>query len=92
MEDSFMPMVMSRLIPFPGSCLGMQQKKRLRCPGILSTVSHLSLPPDPPHPSLRTAAARSAMTFINRGGFEKRQAVPAKDPCCNSVSSSRQPV
>lgn len=44
MQDGFMPTAMSHLLPFPGSCLGMQQKKRLRCPGILSTVSRLSLP------------------------------------------------
>lgn len=89
-EDSFMPIAMSRLLPFPGSCLGKQQKKRLCCPGILSAVSCLSLP-QPRHPGLRTAAACSTMTFINRGGFEKRQAAPAKASRCNSVSS-HQPV
>lgn len=44
MEDNFMPVAMSRLLPFPGFCLGMQQRKMLHCPGILSAVSHLSLP------------------------------------------------
>lgn len=47
MKDSFVPIAMTRL-PFPGSCLGKQQKKRLCCPGILSAVSCLSLPQPTP--------------------------------------------
>lgn len=76
MENSFMLTAMSCLLPFPGFCLGMQQKKRLCCPGIVSAVSRLS--PIPPHPGSRTAAARSAVTFINRGGFEKEAGCSCK--------------
>lgn len=40
--------VISSLLPFPGSFLGMKQEKRLCCPGTPHAVSCLS-PPDPPH-------------------------------------------
>lgn len=66
MEDSFMPVAMSHVPPCPGSSLGMQQKKRLCCPGILSIVSCLSFP----YPSLRTGAAHSATAFINGGALK----------------------